>query len=97
MALTVNLRGPQAPVKKWKADRDLYLNADKSKVVEDGKPGAAWLLARKGREVNPRLVAQYKLGDKPKRKPNKPKATAKTSDKSTSKGSDKSTTKGGKK
>jgi hypothetical protein len=94
MALTVNLRGPDKPAKKWKADRDLYLNADKTKVVEDGKPGAAWLLTRKGQEVNGALVAQYKLSNKPKRKHSKPKAEGEGKDKSTAKGGDKAGKKG---
>jgi hypothetical protein len=35
----------------YKADRNLYHNADKSKVVEEGDPEAAFLAIAEGQEV----------------------------------------------
>lgn len=43
------------------ADRTLYLNADRSAVVEEGSPDAAFLLARAGASVDDATAAQYKL------------------------------------
>ena len=68
----------------WTADRDLYLDASRERAVEAGNPKAAFLLCREGRVVKAALVEQYKLKDKPKRKPRKPSA-----DKAVKKGSDK--------
>jgi len=78
--------------KNWLADRDLYLDATKTKVIEAGGDGAAFLLCRKGRVVKGPLVVKYKLKNKPKSKP-KPKAEKKAkpkaADKAAKKGSDK--------
>ncbi len=62
---------------KWIADRRLWLNGDKTKVIEvdtDGNPGegAAFLLCGKGREVTGDVVKKYGLKDKTKRKARKP-------------------------
>jgi len=76
--------------KNWEADRDLYLDATKTEVVEAGDPAAAFLLCRKGRIVKGALVVQYKLKNKskPKAAP-KPKAKKKAADKAVKKGEDK--------
>lgn len=62
----------------WTADRDLYLDNTKTKVVEAGNMDAAWLLCRAGQTVSADLVKQYKLK-------NKPKARAKAADKAAKK------------
>lgn len=46
---------------KYIADRKLWLNADKSKVVEDGSPEAAHLLASRGKELDAATVERYGL------------------------------------
>lgn len=43
------------------ADTTLYLNADRSAVVEEGSPDAAFLLVRAGAAVDDATAAQYKL------------------------------------
>ena len=57
----------ESMAKAWIADRDLYLDAAKEKVLEAGDPAAAFLLCREGRKVRAELVEQYKLKNKPKR------------------------------
>lgn len=47
---------------KYITDRRLWLNADKSRVVEDGDPEAAFLLASKGKELDAATVERYGLG-----------------------------------
>ena len=88
MALKVTYETKDEPMatKNWIADRDLYLNADQTEVVEAGEPGAAFLLCREGRVVKGALVVRYKLKNKPK---SKPKATKKSADKAVKKGDDK--------
>lgn len=50
-----------------KADKRLYLNADRSKVVEEGDPEAAYLFAAEGAEVPDAEAKKYGLmGEKPK-------------------------------
>ncbi len=76
MALEINtLRDIQedSMAKAWTADRRLYMNEDKSKVIEsdkDGNPGAgaAFLLCAPGQQVPADLVEQFGLKDKPKAK-----------------------------
>ena len=43
------------------SDRRLWLNADRSAVVEDGDPAAAYLLVGEGGEVPTAVVRQYGL------------------------------------
>lgn len=43
------------------ADRRLWLTADKSRVVEDGDPAAAFLLAAPGTEIAPDDVKRFEL------------------------------------
>jgi hypothetical protein len=47
-----------------KADRRLYLNADRSRVVEDGDPEAAYLLAAEGTDISNEDVRRYGLDKK---------------------------------
>jgi hypothetical protein len=44
-----------------KADRNLFLTADKSRVVEDGDPEQAFVLVGKGGEIPPWAVDRYGL------------------------------------
>lgn len=46
---------------KYVTDRRLWLSADKSKVVEDGDPEAAFLLASAGKELDEATVKRYGL------------------------------------
>lgn len=46
----------------YTTDRTLWLTADRDRVVEDGDPEAAFLLARRGQEVPAALVKRYGLG-----------------------------------
>lgn len=46
---------------KYVTDRRLWLTADKSRVVEDGDPEAASLLASAGKELDEATVARYGL------------------------------------
>ena len=98
MALKVHLlddeETEEMATKNWLADRDLYLDATKTHVVEAGEPGAAFLLCRRGRVVKGPTVVKYKLKDRAKAKQKqpakaKPKAKAKASDKAVKKGEDK--------
>jgi hypothetical protein len=43
------------------SDRRLYLNADRSKVVEEGDPDSAYLLVGEGGEVSDEDAKQYGL------------------------------------
>jgi len=43
------------------SDRRLYLTADRSSVVEEGDPGAAYLLVGEGGEVSTAVARQYGL------------------------------------
>lgn len=45
----------------FKSDRALYLNADKSEVVEEGSPDAAFLLVGAGSEIDDADAAKYGL------------------------------------
>ena len=77
MALEIRSQREGEDMAKWTADRRLWLDADKTKVIEvdtDGNPGegAAFLLCGKGREVPGDVVKKYKLNDKAKRKARKP-------------------------
>lgn len=44
-----------------RADRRLYLTADRSEVVEEGDPRGAWLLVAKGRNIGEGDVAKYRM------------------------------------
>lgn len=44
-----------------RADRRLYVTADREKIVEEGDPDAAWLLAGVGRQIGEPEVAKYRL------------------------------------
>jgi hypothetical protein len=44
-------RGQPAPTSGAKADRRLYLSAEKDRVVEEGDPASAYLLAPIGQEI----------------------------------------------
>lgn len=45
-----------------KADKRYYLNADRSKVVEEGDPAAAYLLAAEGADISNEDAKKYGLG-----------------------------------
>jgi hypothetical protein len=45
----------------YKADRRLWLDADKKKVVEEGDPDAAFLLAAPDQEIPDEVADQYDL------------------------------------
>jgi hypothetical protein len=45
-----------------KADRRYYLNADRSKIVEEGSSEAAYLLAAEGADIPTEDARRYKLG-----------------------------------
>lgn len=47
----------------WKADRRVYLNADKTQAVEEGDLAARFLLAAPGQEVPAAVAKQYGLGN----------------------------------
>lgn len=49
----------------FEADRRLWLNADRTEVVEDGDPAAAFLLASPGTEVSDADAEKYGLKAKP--------------------------------
>ena len=53
-----------------KADRKLYLTADRTRVVEEGDPEAAFLFATPGKEISDADAEKYGL------KPAKPAAPA---------------------
>jgi hypothetical protein len=60
---------------KFVTDRKLWLTADKSEVVEDGDPRAAFLLASAGKEIDAETAERYGLSGKAKG--GKPNAEAK--------------------
>lgn len=80
MALKVTTLADQkeAHMPKWKANRDLYTDKDQIQVEADD-PSAAFLLARKGRELT---EAQMKRHEVKKKKPKAEKAPAKSESKS---------------
>lgn len=45
-----------------KADKRYYLNADRSRVVEEGDPEAAYLLAHEGGDIPTEDAKRYRLG-----------------------------------
>lgn len=45
----------------YRSDRALYLNADKTEVVEEGDPNAAFLLVGAGSEIDDADAAKYGL------------------------------------
>lgn len=45
-----------------KADKRYYVNADRSKVVEEGSPEAAYLLAAEGTDIPTEDAKRYGLG-----------------------------------
>jgi len=47
-----------------RADKRYYLNADRSRVVEEGHPSAAYLLAAEGDDISNEDVKRYGLGKK---------------------------------
>lgn len=47
-----------------RADRRLYLTVDKSRIVEEGDPAAAWLFAGVGQPILPAEIARYRLGER---------------------------------
>ena len=51
MGLKVTKLRDQKKEKTVRADRRLWLTKDRQRVVEDGDPEAAFLLAAKGREI----------------------------------------------
>jgi hypothetical protein len=52
-----------------KAKERLYVTADRSKVVKEGDPNAAFLLVGKGQEIHPKLAETYGLKESaPKKK-----------------------------
>lgn len=46
-----------------KADRRLYVTADRSEIVEEGDPRGAWLLAGVGSQIGEGDVAKYRLSE----------------------------------
>lgn len=46
---------------KFVTDRKLWLTADRERVVEDGDPAAAFLLASAGKELDAETVEKYGL------------------------------------
>lgn len=48
-----------------KADRKLYLTADRERVVEEGDPEAAFLLAAPGKEISDADAEKYGLKPAP--------------------------------
>lgn len=62
----ITIQPEEIPVR---ADRRIYTNADKSKVVEESSPDAAILLAAEGDDVPDADARRLGLMDKPKAKP----------------------------
>lgn len=58
----------------YEADRRLWLTADKERVVEDGDPEAAFLLASKGTEIDDAEAERYGLTKAKAPAPDKAKA-----------------------
>ncbi len=46
------------------ANKNLYLNRDKTAVVAEDSPDAAFLLAGKGTEISPEAAAKYGLNNR---------------------------------
>lgn len=44
-----------------RADRRLYVTADRGEIVEEGDPRSAWLLVAEGRDIGPSDVERYGL------------------------------------
>src|SRR5215210_4354171 len=61
MALVTNFSPPGAASAQYIASRRLWLTADKSRIVEDGDPAAAFLLCGAGAAVSAEDVARYGL------------------------------------
>ena len=55
--MSLEITKEHEPQNVWTSDRRLWLTADRSKVVEDGEPGAAFLLCTPGRSI-PRAQAE---------------------------------------
>ena len=51
-------------VGKYTTDRRLWLTKDRERVVEEGDPEAAFLLASAGKEIDAETAARYGLGEK---------------------------------
>lgn len=47
----------------WKSDRRLWLNADRTQVLEDGDPNASFLLVGENGEIPLDLARKYNLGN----------------------------------
>lgn len=64
----------------YTSDRRIWLNADKTKVVEDGSADAAFLLVGEGGQLSDEEAEQYGLTKQPEKakaeQPNKAKAPA---------------------
>lgn len=59
---------------KFTSDRKLWLTADRNRVVEDGDPDAAFLLAVRGDEIDAETAQRYGLGAKAVKGPPEDKA-----------------------
>jgi hypothetical protein len=79
MPIVVETLEEAGMVEQWRADRRLWLTADKDRVVEDGDPEAAFLYVTPGHIV-PRPEAE-KLGAVTPRKPAVTEQTPKASSK----------------
>ena len=55
------INDPKEKRVSFTADRTLYLNADQSKVVEEGDSAAAFLLVREGSQIDTALAERYGL------------------------------------
>ncbi len=77
MALKIIREKPKGEL--MKADRRLYLTADRSEVVEEGDPKAAFLFATPGSEISDADAKRYglKMQKKPEDKAVKKTATKK--------------------
>jgi hypothetical protein len=67
-------RAKETPM--WTSDRRLYLNADRSKALEEGHPDAAFLLVAPGQEITEEEAIRLglKQAEKPANKAAKPPA-----------------------
>lgn len=61
---------------KFVTDRKLWLTADRERVVEDGDPEAAFLLASAGKEIDAATVERYGLDAAAAKSGNGPKGKA---------------------
>ena len=65
MGLTIRrLKDQEEKAMNLIADRRLYLTADRSRVVEEGEPEAAFLLVGEGSELESALAEQYGIVEK---------------------------------